>query len=352
LRTAVLVGFSLSQIGEFSFILSRAGVEYALLPGDFYQLFLAFSILTMAATPFIMRAAPKLAEAALRLPWPRRLASGVSREQPHDRLQLSQHLIIIGFGVTGRNVAKAATVVDIPHVIVEMNADTVRKARKAGMPIFFGDATQEAVLEHARIHEARTVVVAINDPAATRRITEAIRRLNPTVHLIVRTRYLQEMKPLYELGANEVIPEEFETAVEIFARLLTKYLVPREEIARLISDLRADGYDMFRSLSADPASVCDLRMHIPDVEIAALRVDADSPLVGRTLVEIGLRKKHRITVLAIRRNSTISPNPDAETRLNQNDVLIVLSSTSDLEAFAPMLKPSAQDQELPSPKDL
>lgn len=343
LRTAFLVGFSLSQIGEFSFILSRSGVAYGLLPDNFYQLFLAFSILTMAATPFLIGAAPKIAEAAFRLPWLARLASGVSAEETRGLPRLSQHLIIIGFGVTGRNVAQAATVVDIPHVIIEMNAETVRKARNAGIPIFFGDATQEAVLEHAHIHEARTVVVAINDPAATRRITEALRRMNSRVHLIVRTRYLQEMKPLYELGADEVIPEEFETAVEIFARLLTKYLVPREEIARLVSDLRADGYDMFRSLSADPASICDLRMHIPDVEIVALRVDAGSPLVDRTLAEIELRKKHRISVLAIRRDSTISPNPGAETRLNRNDVLIVLGSVHDLESFSPMLRPSVPD---------
>jgi CPA2 family monovalent cation:H+ antiporter-2 len=352
LRTALLVGCSLSQIGEFSFILSRAGVDYALLPDSLYQLFLSASILTMAATPFIMRVAPKLTEAVLRLPWPGRLASGVSTGEVHAQLRLAGHLIIIGFGVTGRNLAKAATAVDIPHVIVEMNAETVRQSRKAGVPIFFGDATQEAVLEHAQIHEARTAVVAINDPAATRRITEAVRRLSPTIHLIVRTRYLQEMKPLYELGANEVIPEEFETAVEIFARLLTRYLVPREEIARLISDLRADGYDTFRSLSADPASVCDLRMHIPDISIVALRVEAGSPLVGKTLAESELRKKHHITVLAIRHNSTVLPNPDAETCLNSNDVLIVLSSARDLDTFAPMLRPSVQDQEVPTPRAL
>jgi CPA2 family monovalent cation:H+ antiporter-2 len=323
-RTSILVGLALGQVGEFSFILSKTGVEHGLLTGNIYQIFLSFSVLTMAATPFIITLAPRLADIILLLPLPKRLISGF---YPVPEIKVEgkkHHLIIIGFGVNGKNVARAARVAGIPYAIIEMNPETVRSEQAQGEPIFYGDSTQEAVLHHANIKDAKIVVAGINDPTATRRITEIIRRLNPKVCLIVRTRYLQEMKPLYELGADEVIPEEFETSVEIFTRVLTKYLIPRDEIERLVAEVRSDGYEMFRSLSKKSSSFADLKLQIPDVEISTLRVAERSPLVGKSLARIELRKKYGVTVLAIRRDKQILSNPDVNIPFCANDVLFVL----------------------------
>ncbi len=90
-----------------------------------------------------------------------------------------------------------------------------------------------------RIEAARVVV--INDPAAARQITSMVHHLNPGACLIVRTRHVQEVKELRRLGVDEVIPEEFETSVEIFSRVLSRYLVPQDEIERLIAQVRTDG---------------------------------------------------------------------------------------------------------------
>ena len=324
LRIAILVGLALSQVGEFSFILSGTGIECGLLAGNIYQIFLSVSVLTMAATPFIIALAPRTADLVLRLPMPRRLKSGLYPVQTIKETGKQDHLIIIGFGVNGRNLARAARVGGIPYVIIEMNPETVRSEQAKGEPIYYGDATHEAVLQHADIKDARIVVVAINDPTATRRITEIVRRRNPKVRLIIRTRYLQEMKPLYELGADEVIPEEFETSVEIFTRVLAKYLVPREEIERFVAEVRSDGYEMFRSLSRESASFSDLTLQLPDVEISMLRVGVRSDLAGKSLAHIELRKKYGVTVLAIRRDSQILSNPHGEMQLCANDELFVL----------------------------
>jgi CPA2 family monovalent cation:H+ antiporter-2 len=325
-RTSILVGLALSQVGEFSFILSRSGVEHGLLTGNVYQMFLAVSVLSMAATPFIIALAPRAADIILRLPLPNRLISGfspVSDIKVKDKGK-KNHLIIIGFGVNGRNVARGARLSGIPYVVIEMNPETVRNEQAQGEPIYYGDSTQEVVLQHANIKDARIIVTAINDPAATRRITEIIRRLNPKVHLIVRSRYLQEMKPLYELGANEVISEEFETSVEIFTRVLAKYLIPKDEIEALVAEIRSDGYKMLRSLCKESSSFADLSLQLPDVEISTLRVVERSPLVGKSLAEIDLRKKYGVTVLAIRRNSQVLSNPNANMPFCVNDVLFVL----------------------------
>ncbi len=324
LRTSILVGLALGQVGEFSFILSKTGVEHGLLAGNIYQMFLAVSVLSMAATPFIITLAPRIADIMLRLPLPKRLISGFYAVSEIKVEKKKHHLIIIGFGVNGRNVARAARVSGIPYAIIEMNPETVRSEQAQGEPIYYGDSTQESVLQHANIKDARIVVAAINAPTATRRITEIIRRLNPEVHLIVRTRYLQEVKPLYELGADEVIPEEFETSVEIFTRVLTKYLIPRDEIESLVAEVRSDGYEMFRSLSKESSSFADLKLQLPDVEISTLRVAERSPLVGKSLAEIELRKKYGVTVLAIRRDSQILSNPNVNMPFCANDMLFVL----------------------------
>ncbi len=327
LRTSILVGLALGQVGEFSFILSKTGVEYGLLAGNTYQTFLAFSVLSMAATPFIITLAPRLADIILRLPLPKRLISGF---YPVSEIKVEvkkHHLIIIGFGVNGRNVARAARVAGIPYAIIEMNPETVRSEQAQGEPIYYGDATREAVLQHTNIKDARIVVAAINDPTATRRIAEIIRRLNPKVHLIVRTRYLQEVKPLYELGADEVIPEEFETSVEIFTRVLAKYLIPRDEIERLVTEVRSDGYEMFRSLSKASASFSDLKVQLPDVDISTFRISQGSPLIGKTLAQIELRRRYGVSVVAIRRGAQVLSSPGADTLLQSNDVLFVLGSS-------------------------
>jgi CPA2 family monovalent cation:H+ antiporter-2 len=198
----------------------------------------------------------------------------------------------------------------------------------------YGDATHEAVLDHAGIEEARVMVVAISDPTATRRITAVARRLNPKIHIIARTRFFVETAPLYELGANEVISEEYETSVEIFGRVLGKYLVPKEEIDRFTAETRKDGYEMLRKPLQDPASLADLKLNFPDLEISSIRVSKKAPIVGRSLAELQLRSKYGVNLLAIRRGPKILANPDGQTQILEDDILILLGSPVSLVSVA------------------
>lgn len=344
LRLAVLVGISLSQVGEFSFILSGTALQYGLLAGDLHQVFLVVSVLTMMATPFAVSAAPGIAGAILKLPLPenvRRVSSSAC--DGGGDVRIKDHLIIVGFGLNGRNLARAAAFSGIPYVIVEMNPVTVREERQRGEPIYYGDATEEAILRQMNITEARAIVVVINDPAATRRITELVRRLNPRAYLIVRTRFLQEMVPLSELGADEVIPEEFETSVEIFSRVLTKYLMPKEEIERFVAEIRAEGYEMLRSLSRQATGYRDLESCLPDVEIRSFRLATTSPFVGKTLAETEMRKKTGVTLLAIRRKEQIISNPDAETVFFPEDILFVVGKPEKIKEVIHLLSPHKSD---------
>lgn len=329
LRTTVMVSLALVQVGEFSFILSKFGIEYGLLTWDTYQLFLSVSVATMAATPFIIHASPHIADSVMRLPLPKRMKSGlypVKMNGQTDKIQLKDHLVVVGFGINGRNVARAARVAGIPYVIIEMNPDTVLSERSKDELIYYGDATQDAVLKHVNIKDARVMVLGISDPMATRRIISTARRLSPKLHMITRTRYLQEMKPLYDLGADEVVPQEFETSVEIFVRVLKKYLIPKDTIETFMAEVRADGYEMFRNLSRESSDFCDLKLNLSDLDVSTIRVEKGSQVSGKTLAQVELRKKYGVTLIASCRDGETSSNPDASIRLCPGDMLVLLGT--------------------------
>jgi CPA2 family monovalent cation:H+ antiporter-2 len=178
------------------------------------------------------------------------------------------------------------------------------------------------------------MVVVIADPLATRRIVATARRSNPKLYIIARTRYLKEMKSLYELGADEVIPEEFETSVEIFSRVLAKYLIPKDEIEHFIAETRAAGYQMFRGRTREALLLPGLGFHLPDVEVSTIRVGGGSSIAGRSLSEIELRNRYRVTLVAIRRGLQVLANPDGRTRVLPNDILILFGSPGDIAHFS------------------
>ncbi|HOO38219.1 MAG TPA: cation:proton antiporter [Deltaproteobacteria bacterium] len=348
LRIAVLVGLALAQIGEFSFILSKTGMAYNLMDRTAYQIFLNVSLITMAATPFILNFSSGLADLSVRLPFPWIVKS---RFQPLDtplqlqkRETLIDHLLVIGFGVNGRNVSRAAKMASVPYVILEINPETVRKERSQGEPIYYGDATQEAVLKHVDVEHAKVAVIAIPDAAATRRITTVLREMNPTLHIIARTRFVSEVSPLYELGADEVIPEEFETSIEIFSRALSEYLIPRDDIERYISELRADGYKTFRGLSGEATAIYRLEKELPEFKVVTLRVNEGCSLEGKTLTEIEMRKRYHVSILAIRREEDTILNPGGEDILHPGDVVIVSGLIENILTVIPLLRAEGKSQ--------
>jgi CPA2 family monovalent cation:H+ antiporter-2 len=177
------------------------------------------------------------------------------------------------------------------------------------------------------IKKAKVMVIAISDPAATRRITELSRRLNSDLFIIARTRYIQEMKPLHDLGADVVIPEEYETSVEIFSRVLNYYQVPREKIESFIAQIRADGYDMFRILSNEP--YCDASVSILAEEIRTLIVCPGSPAAGRTIYELQ-PESVGIKWLAVMRGSETLSNPQENLKLQEDDIIVLMGSENEI----------------------
>ncbi len=333
-RVALLAGLAVSQVGEFSFVLAREGRGMGLVAETTYQTFLAVAVFTMLLTPFLLQGGPVLIDRLERLvPLDRLLPgfrpSGITAgEQP-----LADHVIIAGYGLNGRNLSAALRSIAAPYLIVELNAQTVRQARSNGEPAFYGDATREEILHALGIERARMLVAAISDPAATRRMVRIARGINPGVHIIARTRYVVEIPELLRLGANDVIPEEFETSIEIFARVLAHYGVAPGETDRLVEQIRASHYQAFRGGAPGSDS---LRLGavagLPQMAMGRIRLAGASDLVGKTLAESGLRTRTGALVLSISRGSDHIGSPDPEFELAAGDVLVIVGQPRQLEA--------------------
>jgi len=320
LRTALLTGFALAQIGEFSFILAQIGIANGLFKDSEYQLFLSVAILSMAATPFMIKYSSLITDIILKLPLPRAIVYGLAYTGNTYKDEMKDHIIIVGYGINGKNVAIAAKSINIPYIIIEMNPETVKKEKREGENIIYGDASQEDMLYHVNIESARVLVVAIADRAAIKRVIVLAKRLNPNIHSIVRARFVGDMKELIELGADEVIPEEYETSIEIFARVLQYYGVPRNDIETLVTSIRAKGYAMLRQLH----NASHDTIPIDEIDMQAIRVCSGSPVVGKSIGQMQFRKVHQFSVVAIKRGNIIVTNPGADDVIEGDDILYVV----------------------------
>ncbi len=340
LRTTILTGLALSQVGEFSFVLSRLGVEYSLLTENIYQAFLAVSIVTMGVTPFLINASYKPADVIIKkvsgttygLKLVHGLYSEPIKEEEQAEPEMKDYLIIVGFGFSGRTVSKAAKTAGISYIIVEANPEIVKQEKQKGEKIHYGDATFKVVLEHAGVKNARVLIIGISDASATGKIVEIAKQLNPNICVIAKVRDLQEMKRLNALGADEVVPEEYETSVEIFVRLLEEYLVPREDIEKLVNDVRANGYRMLRKLSVNTSidSEFSIKDGLPGVDIQVFKVGNGSSFDGKNLKNLDFRKKHGVTVLSIRRGPDLIYTPEGDFLLQAKDACVLLGKPEDL----------------------
>ncbi len=340
MRTTLLTGLSLFQVGEFAFILSKVGIEYNLLTAQTNQYFLSVSIVSMLLTPFIIIFSEKIADRFIGVSKKLRLDGAfISKKEKAETAnrELENHLVIIGYGLNGSNLAKAAESSDIPYIVIEMNAETVKRERKNGLPIIFGDATQDHILETVHIANARTAVVAISDNLAIKAIVKNIRSLSKSLYLVVRTRFVSDTSELIALGADEVIPEEFETSIQIFTYVLQNFLVPEDDIDQLIEKVRADNYKLFKGELKRPKTYRP--DNLADFNITCLRINTDSgKLLGKPLKELNLRAEYGINVLGIKRKNEMLESIQPNEILKQSDIIYIQGSQSNIERFHKLIK--------------
>jgi len=333
-KTALLTGLALFQVGEFAFILSKIGIGYDLLTPETNQYFLSVSIVSMLLTPFVIIFSENISDKVLGVK--RKL--GLKRDlDPSDIEEvvdapLENHLVIIGYGINGSNLAKAATANNIPFIVIETNAEIVKREKAKGLPIIFGDATNDHILETVHLSRARAAVIAISGGSDTQNIIKKIRSISDSLYLVVRTRYVKQTSELLALGADEVIPEEFETSIQIFEHILHNFLVPEDDIVQLIHKVRADNYQMFKGELKRPKTY--RTSELADFNIKSLRMSSDSnKFLGKPLRELDLRGIYGINILAIKRKDKLLESVQPDEVLHQGDIIYIQGKQSKVEEF-------------------
>jgi len=336
-RVSIMTGFALCQVGEFSFVLAKTGLDANFIPDSIYQIFLAASIVTMALTPFMMNAAPRVTELWYRHA-PRRIAcdppagpDGTLRERP-----ISDHIIIAGYGITGKSVARAAEITGIPYMVIELNPDIIRREKSARRPFFlFGDASQEELLEHAGIRDARALVVVVSDQEIVPRIVHTARQLAPEIYIIARTQHIRNAQYLLDLGADEVVSEEYEAAKEIFTRALKKYRLPESEIAKIVSKLQTWGYAKFIKNGINKPTM-GMDTVLLSLRIHMLNVEPGSFADGKTIADLDLKDRYGISDFGLRRENKTTAQPPLDTCLLAGDAFIIFSTDQTAAELGPL----------------
>jgi len=314
-RVAILAGIGLAQIGEFSFIVAQHGLNLNIISSEYSDIFISSTIITMILTPSLIRIAPKLADKSGKIDLVK--VRGLEVEP------LVDHVIIAGFGLNGKNLSTVLKVTGTKYTVIEINPDTVKEEKAKGENIIYGDISKAEILLHAHIKTAKIMVIAISDPASSRRALKLAKELNQKIFVIVRTRFVRETDDLIKLGADIVIPEEFETSIQIFRKVLEQYHIPLNVIMQQVNLLRGESYKYLRSDDSAP-KVFD---HIDEILSARLTdtfyIRNDNIYVGKSIGEINIRQKTNATIIAIVREGSTISTPSAEEILKPNDTIVI-----------------------------
>lgn len=324
MRVAATAGLDLAQVGEFSFILGRSGREVGLLSGEYWQLLLAASIATMVVTPAVLGIAPRIGSwMALKIRY------GATEEDSSLPEHLSAHVVILGFGMGGQLLARALQQLSTPYVVLDLNGATVRRARRDGEAIFYGDATNEDALRAAGVERAKAVVGVLSDPYAAARAVTAIRSINAVLPIILRTRYKSEAEAVMRQGATVAVSEEMEASLEVLAQTFARLDVPGNVIDVLLDSYRRESMGM-RTIRTPGQPLESLPSAISKTPIATHSLGDGDWAVGRTLAEVNLRAETGALVIAVQQRGRYITSPPADLQLGVSDVLYLLGDESDV----------------------
>ncbi len=331
----VLIGLSLSQVGEFSFILAKLGFDNFILSDFLYQLFLAVAVITMAMTPFLIYVSAPITRSLLKLPLPKFLIDGLFPLPEPEIPEFKNHLVIIGKDASALKLSVMAKYNNIRHISIVFDPAISREKMKGGDLVVYGDAVNEPVLKKAHVDKADIVVISVGSIIPSMSIIEKVRKINKNVFIIVRSPLIQNIGQLYKIGADQVLPEKFEIAVDLLNIVLFRWLVPQKEINRIITHIRNTNLGVFteRDLINQP-SILDDFSHI---KISAIRVESDSPAEGKSPIDIDLRKRTGVTLLAIERNHEILEHPVPETVFKSDDIAYVLGDPEQVNYASELL---------------
>ncbi|MEJ2592173.1 MAG: monovalent cation:proton antiporter-2 (CPA2) family protein [Candidatus Thiodiazotropha sp.] len=329
LVTAFRSGLLLAQGGEFGFVLLDLSLGHRLLPGAAAQLLFAAIIISMAASPFLIRYNHRLAERFCRLRGGHQAAGGIAEIEQESRA-LDHHVILCGYGRIGQNIGRLLAQEGFSFVALDLDPGVVREAHEAGEPVHFGDAVRSEILLAAGLNRASAVVLTFEDHPSAMKILHQTQALDPAPPVLVRTKDDSHLEELERAGAAEVMPEAVEASLMMGGQLLLLLKVPGSRIFKIMRDIRQDHYKLLRDffhgeehLDLEHADAFQERLHTVTLPERAFAVD-------HTIEDLHLWD-WEVSITAVRRGGIRGESPGPETRLQAGDVLVLAGTPQHLE---------------------
>lgn len=343
-RVAWLAGVGLAQFGEFGFVLARLGQTSGVVSETEIRPLLTAGVLSMFLTPVLVRIAPHVtAGERLLAPLERLIGVRAIDDVANPEQAFTGHVIIVGFGVAGRLLAKALAATGVEYLVLELNAETVRTYRAQGQPIYYGDATSAEALGHAHLERARALVMLMNDAQAAQRVVDTARRVAPYVPVLMRARYLAERQQLLSIGARDVVSEEVEGGLEVMSRLLRWLELPRNVIDERIHEARESTQSSDRTLTVPRASLGAQRT-LSELKIESVLVRPRSRAAGRSAVDLHVRRETGALIVAVRRKERLLEQPDPMVPFEVGDVVYLVGGRESVQAALSLLADPADGQ--------
>jgi CPA2 family monovalent cation:H+ antiporter-2 len=322
------VGLTLFQAGEFSFVLARVGVSSGSISEELYALTLSVAVITMLFTPFISGLATPLY--AIR-----------QRHRKQEPLQtvnipetgLRDHIVIAGGGRVGLYVAQLLQQLDLGVVLLELDYRRVEQAKASNLPIIYGDASQEIVLEAAEVAHARLLLVTTPAFETTCAIVEQVRHLNPEIRIVARAAGIEAMHALNEYGVSEMVQPEFEASLEIIRQALLHFDVAPTEIQKFTDSIRQQLYAPLYEEQGSYQTVAQLQNATRLLEVSWIELSADSPLIGQSIETAAVRTKTGVSVVGVLHEGELAANPERTYCFAIGDLVAVMGHAEQIANF-------------------
>ena len=331
-----IIALGLAQVGEFAFVLARTGMQTGAISTEVYSLTLTVTLATMVASPALSRLGPELY---------RRWRRFAPQQEPLKTFnlpedELSGHVVVAGYGRTGRTAVQVMRNIGLPFVIIELNNEKAQALRRQKLPVIWGDSSREEILAAAGVGGARLLLITVPAEVIIRLTVQQARRLQPDLHVVARALYQEHLTELRNLGVYEAVQPEFEAGLEMVRQVLSHFEFSPSDVHRFSDAVRKDLYQPLRGQDlSDPVrdALSAIRRAGDALEIDWLTVPGDAAAAGLTIRDLALRTRTGALVVAAVRRGEVRANPGPEYEIAAGDMLAVLGDLNQRTAARSLL---------------
>lgn len=312
--TAIKIGLLLAQASEFGFVLIAAASHYELISSPVDQIALGAIIISMVLSTLLNQADN------LWLPWLNRLTQ-IALPTPNIPQDEQHEVLIVGYGRVGQQLAKMISPQGYRFIALDLDPTRIQQAQLAGLPVMYGDATDEHILHKACIAQVKLIVITCADSHMAKKITQHVRSARPDAPILVRTKDEQMNDALRHAGATEIISESLEASITLGAHTLITLGEKHTSVSAWCQAIRTNQYRMLSGyIPGDADNLNESESLTRGPQQQALKIHANSLLSGKTIQELK-QQFPGVTVTGFRRHGIFCEAPTANTALQAEDII-------------------------------